>query len=145
MKKLIILLYMLVFGISANAQNWETNFDTAKKKAADENRNIVLVFSGSDWCVPCMKLEKNIWQSQEFIDFSNKHFVLLRADFPKKKNNALSKEQQEMNGKLFETYNKQGLFPFVAVLDKNGKVLGTTGFKNVSPDEYIAMLQSFEK
>ncbi len=144
-KKIILIASALLVVISLNAQNWETNFDVAKQKASDEGRNIVLVFSGSDWCIPCMKLEKEIWESPEFIKESNNHFVLLRADFPKKKNNRLSKEQQEANEHLAEVYNKQGLFPMVAVLDKNGKVLGTTGYKHVSPNEYIAMLHSFEK
>jgi len=135
----------MLFVSAVNAQQWETNFETAKKKAAEEGRNILLVFSGSDWCIPCMKLEKNIWQSKEFIEDSKDHFVLLRADFPKHKSHALSKEQQEKNNHLAEIYNQQGLFPLVEVLDKNGKVLGKTGYKNVSPKEYIAMLHNLEK
>ena len=145
MKKSVLIVFAVLLGLSVEAQNWETNFDVAKQKATEEGRNIVLVFSGSDWCIPCMKLEKEIWESTQFIKDSNNHFVLLRADFPKKKNNQLSKEQQEANQHLFEVYNKHGLFPMVAVLDKNGKVLGTTGYKHVSPTEYIAMLHSFEK
>lgn len=145
MKKLFLIAFTLLIVAGVEAQNWETNFDVAKQKATEEERNIVLVFSGSDWCIPCMKLEKEIWESSEFITDSNNHFVLLRADFPKKKNNQLSKEQQEANEHLAEIYNKQGLFPMVAVLDKNGKVLGTTGYKHVSPAEYVAMLHSFEK
>jgi len=144
-KKSVLIVFAVLIGLAVEAQNWETNFDVAKQKAAKESKNIVLVFSGSDWCIPCMKLEKEIWESPQFIKDSNNHFVLLRADFPKKKNNQLSKEQQEANQHLFEMYNKQGLFPMVAILDKNGKVLGTTGYKHVSPTEYIAMLHSFEK
>ena len=145
MKTLFFLAIILLLNSTGNAQKWETSFETAKKRASDENRNIVLVFSGSDWCAPCMKLEKNIWESTEFINDSNNHFVLLRADFPKKKNNSLSKEQQEQNNKLAEKYNKQGLFPLVAVLNKDGKMLGTTGYKNVEPKEYVAILHSLEK
>lgn len=144
MKKFVLAAIALLIGLAVEAQNWETNFDAAKKKATNEGRNIILVFSGSDWCIPCMKLEKEIWESSEFIKESNNHFILLRADFPKKKSNRLSKEQQEANEHLAEIYNKQGLFPMVAVLDKNGKVLGTTGYKHVSPKEYIAILHSFE-
>jgi len=127
------------------AQTWEPSFDAAKIKAEREGKDIVLTFSGSDWCIPCMKLEKTIWTSPDFIDYAKDHFVMYRADFPKKKADALPKEQQEMNDKLAEKYNKQGLFPLVLVLDKNGKVLGSTGYKNVSPKEYIVLLHSFEK
>jgi thioredoxin-related protein len=145
MKKVVLILATFLITLSLHAQKWETDFNTAKQKAAAENRNILLVFSGSDWCIPCMKLEKEIWHSEAFIKDSNEHFVLLRADFPKRKAHKLSEEQQEANNHLAETYNKKGLFPMVAVLDKNGKVLGTTGYKNMSPTDYIAMLHSFEK
>ena len=144
MKKLILIGLILMVSSTIMAQHWETDLNTAEKRAKDEGRNILLVFSGSDWCAPCMKLEKNIWGSKEFIEDSNQHFVLLRADFPKRKANALAKEQQEKNNKLAEIYNKQGLFPFVAILDKNGKVLATTGYKDVGPNEYIAMLHKLE-
>ena len=91
-----------------------------------------------------MKLEKNIWETQYFIKDSDSHFVLLRADFPKKKANSLSKEQQEQNNRMAEKYNQQGLFPLVVVMNKDGKVLGTTGYKNLGPQDYVAMLHSIE-
>jgi len=145
MKKVFLFVAGLFILANVSAQSWETNFETAKKLASEKGRNIVLVFSGSDWCIPCMKLEKTIWQSQEFINDSKDHFVLLRADFPKKKTNSLSEEQQAQNRQLAETYNKNGMFPCVLVLDKTGKVLGTTGYKNITPTEYVALLHSFEK
>ena len=145
MKIIVITSILLTISTCLWAQKWETNFDIAKSRAEQEGKNIVLNFSGSDWCIPCMKLQKDIWESSEFIVYSATHYVLLRADFPKKKINALTKEQQEKNDKLAEVYNKQGLFPLVVMMDKKGKVLGTTGYKNIEPKEYIAILHSFEK
>ena len=144
MKKFFVTSILLTISTFLMAQKWETSFDAAKTKAEMEGKSIVLVFSGSDWCIPCIKLEKSIWESQVFKDYSKEHLVLFRADFPKKKANALPKEQQERNDGLAEIYNKQGLFPLVLVLDKKGKILGTTGYKNISPEEYIALLHSFE-
>jgi thioredoxin-related protein len=144
MKKILFTVFLLTSVFFVNAQKWEANFEDARTKAGQEGKSIVLVFSGSDWCIPCEKLEKFIWESPEFIQYSKDHFVMLRADFPKKKANALPKEQQEKNDKLAELYNKQGLFPLVLVLDKKGKILGTTSYKNVTPNEYIALLHSFE-
>ena len=46
---------------------------------------------------------------------------------------------------LAEKYNKNGSFPLVVLLDKTGKVLGMSGFKNISAPEYIELLHSFEK
>jgi thioredoxin-related protein len=104
-----------------------------------------LVFSGSDWCAPCIKLDKVVWQSEEFKKEAEKNWVTYKADFPKKKANQLAPELTEANKKLAEKYNKNGSFPLVVLLDKSGKVIGMTGFKNVSAADYITLLHSFEK
>jgi thioredoxin-related protein len=104
-----------------------------------------LVFSGSDWCAPCIKLDKVVWQSEEFKIESEKKWVLYKADFPKKKANQLSPEKSTENKKLAEKYNPNGNFPLVVLMDKNGKVIGMTGYKNVSAAEYINLLNSLEK
>lgn len=144
MKKLLFTLLILVsnFGYS---QNWQTDFEEAKKIASEQNKNIILVFSGSDWCAPCIKLDKNIWQSEAFKNEAAKEWVLVKANFPRKKANELSKEQTDHNRKLAEKYNMEGSFPLVVILDKNGKVLGKMGFKNVSPEEYITMIHALAK
>jgi thioredoxin-related protein len=144
MKKILVLscLFFLTT-LSITAQEWLTDFEEAEKIANEKNRNIVLVFQGSDWCAPCIKLEKEIWSTTEFIEYSKKHFVMLKADFPRKKKNELDNLRQEKNIQLMEKYNKQGYFPFVAVLDKSGNVLGNTGYKKMSPSEYIKLLSSF--
>jgi len=144
LKKLLLITVALLGVNSIYAQHWETNLETAKSKASQEGKNILLVFSGSDWCIPCMKLEREIWESDAFKKDSEEHFVLLKADFPKRKAHELSKEQQEKNNQLAEVYNKNGLFPEVVILNKDGKVLATTGYKNLQPKEYIAMLHSLE-
>lgn len=144
MKKIILAILILVSNCGL-AQNWQTDFEEAKKIASDQNKNIIIVFSGSDWCAPCIKLDKNIWQSEAFKNEAAKEWVLVKANFPRKKANELSKEQTEYNRKLAEKYNIEGSFPLVVILDKSGKVLGKMGFKNVSPEEYITMIHALEK
>jgi thioredoxin-related protein len=144
MKKILFGLLVLVSNIGL-AQDWQTDFEEAKKIATEQDKNIIIVFSGSDWCAPCIKLDKNIWQSEVFKKEAAEEWVLVKANFPRKKVNELSKEQTEHNRKLAEKYNIEGSFPLVVILDKNGKVLGKMGFKNVSPEEYIKMIHAFEK
>lgn len=144
MKKILFGLLVLVSNIGL-AQDWQTDFEAAKKIATEQDKNIIIVFSGSDWCAPCIKLDKNIWQSEVFKKEAAEEWVLVKANFPRKKANELSKEQTEHNRKLAEKYNIEGSFPLVVILDKNGKVLGKMGFKNVSPEEYIKMIHAFEK
>lgn len=144
MKKLILLLFLATFS-TAFSQNWEKNFAEAKAKAEKENKNILLVFSGSDWCAPCIKLDKNVWQSEAFAKASKENWIIYKADFPKKKSNQLSQELTNENKALAEKYNKAGNFPLVVLLDKNGKVLGMESFKNISAEEYVQLIHSFEK
>lgn len=144
MKYLISFLFLLTTGFGYS-QNWSTSFEDAKMKAEKENKNILLVFSGSDWCGPCMRLEKIVWKSPEFQVEVDNNWVIYRADFPRKKINQLSPESAESNNKLAEKYNKDGSFPLVLLLDKKGKIIGITGFKNVSASEYIKLIHSFEK
>ena len=98
MKKGLLTLMLLVVA-SVYSQNWKANFEDAKATAAKENKNIVLVFSGSDWCAPCIKLDKVVWQSEEFKKEAEKNWVTYKADFPKKKANQLAPELTEANKK----------------------------------------------
>lgn len=145
MKRGIILSFILIGSMMfMNAQQWQTDIVQAKNKASKENKTIILVFQGSDWCAPCMKLENEIWNTEEFKAYAKDNFVMLLADFPKKKKNALTPEQQEKNNKLAEIYNKNGFFPLVVILDKDGNILGQTGYKKMTPNEYVDHLNSFK-
>jgi thioredoxin-related protein len=136
-----LLFFMATVGYS---QEWKHNLEEAKKEALEQNKKILLVFSGSDWCGPCIKLEKNVWQSDAFRAESKKNWVLIKADFPKKKANLLSPELTKNNEKLAEKYNKEGNFPLVVLLDKTGKVIGEKGYVNISAEDYIQALHSLE-
>ncbi|MEZ4854145.1 thioredoxin family protein [Flavobacterium sp.] len=144
MKKILTLMLFSFVSISFS-QNWNYNFDQAKELATKENKNIIMIFSGSDWCAPCIRLDKNIWQSEEFKKVADEKWVLVKLNFPRKKANQLSEEQTGHNRALAEKYNKEGSFPLVIVLQPDGKVLGKLGFKNVSPSEYIEMIETVIK
>ncbi len=134
---------MLLFTVTLGySQEWKSNLEEAKKEATEQNKKILLVFSGSDWCAPCIKLDKNVWQSEAFKKESQKSWILIKADFPKKKANLLSPELTANNDKLAEKYNKEGNFPFVILLDKTGKVVGEKGYANISAEDYIQAIHS---
>lgn len=146
MKKGILLLLIIAMNsMAAFSQEWQLDFSTAKEMASKESKHIVLVFQGSDWCAPCMKLDREVWSTDVFKDYAKDHFVMLQADFPRRKANALSDAQAKANAQLAETYNKIGIFPLVVVLDENGKVLGETGYKKSTPEAYIEELNSLIK
>ena len=138
--KLFISFTIFLFSFStAIAQDWNTNIDKSLKLASKENKNIILVFSGSDWCAPCKKIDSDILQSEEFISYASENWILLKADFPKKKKNRLSKEQQDHNDMLADKY--KGTFPLIVVLDSNGKTLKRIGYERHTPKEYIDFLK----
>lgn len=144
MKKLLCISLLMISGLGFS-QTWKTNMEEAKITASKQNKNILLVFSGSDWCAPCIKLDKNVWQSYAFQAYADEKFVLVRADFPKKKANALPEDIRNNNLQLAEKYNKEGFFPFVVVLDKNGKVLAKKGYENQTAEQYISELKALLK
>ncbi len=122
---------------------WENDLDVAKQEAAKDNKYILLNFSGSDWCGPCIRLHKEIFDSQVFSDFAAKNLVLVNADFPRQKKNQLSKEQQGKNNKMADQYNAQGSFPYTVLLDPQGKIIRSwDGFPGVSPEEFVAQLRA---
>lgn len=133
---------LLLTSLQIFSQEWITDFEEAKALASSENKVIVLVFQGSDWCAPCMKLDREIWSKKEFQDLAKDSFVMLQADFPRRKQNKLSDEQQEHNNKLAEQYNTYGYFPYVVVLDAEGNQLGAMGYEKSTPEKYYNKLKA---
>jgi thioredoxin-related protein len=144
-KFLSVALLFLATITTVNAQEWQTDFAKAKEIASKEDRPIILVFQGSDWCAPCIKLDREVWSSEAFKTYAKKHYVMLQADFPRKSKNELSGAQTKANAKLAEKYNKNGVFPFVVVLNNKGEVLGETSYKKTTPENYIKELNAFVK
>jgi thioredoxin-related protein len=143
--KNILIVCTLMISSMVSAQNWETNWTIASVKAEKNKQNVVLVFSGLDWCAPCIKLDKEIWSTPKFQELSKDSFVMLRADFPRRGKNALTKDQQDHNNSLAEKYNQNGYFPYVVVLNSKGKVLGSLGYEKTTPELYFKKLKALEK
>jgi thioredoxin-related protein len=131
---------LLLFVIPAQ---WEPDFENAKKIAKDKHELILLNFSGSDWCGPCIMLRKDYIDSNAFQEMAKDNLVMVNADFPRKKKNQLSPEQIKRNEALAERYNKQGQFPYTLLLDANGKVLKTwTGKPEVSVEKWTQEIKA---
>jgi thioredoxin-related protein len=139
----IIYVFLFLLSFSLTAQNWETDWKVATQKSKKNNQKLILVFSGSDWCIPCIKLENEIWEEESFKAYALENYILLRADFPKRKKNALSKEKQTHNDKLAERFNAAGYFPLVVVISPEEKVLGQLGYEKSSPEKYIELINAF--
>jgi len=142
--KFFIHVYAILMCLSLSSQNWETSYENSVTRAKEENKKLLVVFQGSDWCGPCIKLSKEIWSTEFFIDYSDKSYVMLQVDFPRRKKNSLSESQQEQNAVLAEKFNPRGYFPFVVVLNSKGKLIGEIGYENTTPQKFIEIIESFE-
>jgi len=126
-----------------NIAGWENDFEQAQKKAVTEHKFILLNFSGSDWCGPCIRLTKDVFESASFATFSSENLVLVNADFPRLKKNQLSKEQQKKNDKLADKYNSQGVFPLTLLLNEKGKIIKSwEGNPGLSTEQFISQIKS---
>ena len=99
---------------------WGHDLTKAQAHAKGAGKLVLLDFTGSDWCPPCMALHDFVLTQTEFLDFAEKHLELVELDFPKSK--SIDKELVERNAKLAEKYNVDG-FPTIIVLDAAGKMV----------------------
>lgn len=101
--------------LASTPKGWSTDLDKAIEQAKAENKSVLVEFTGSDWCPPCIAMRKNVFSKKEFVDAASKKFVLVELDFPKG-----DKELSEKNQPLAEKYKIEG-FPTVVLLDSEGK------------------------
>ena len=142
MKKLILTLLFLAT-ITAQAKvTWLTDLDAAKAQGVKENKPVLVDFTGSDWCPPCIQLHKVVFESAEFAAVASK-YVLVELDYPRKTPQA--PELKAKNAELSKQFGISG-FPTVLLIDaKSGEVFGkTVGFGGQTAKEYLDKLASFK-
>lgn len=135
-------LSLLILSIFVSYPEWLTDFNKAQQEAAQNKKMILLNFSGSDWCGPCIRMKKEIFDVDVFNNYAAEHLVLVSADFPRLKKNQLSKEQTKQNEGLADKYNKEGKFPLTVLLDADGKLLKEwDGLPNETPEMFVAEIK----
>ena len=126
---------------AAMPAGWLTDLDAAKTAAKAANRPIVAVFSGSDWCKPCIMYEQEVFAKPEFMAYAKDKLVLAHFDFPRMKKNQLPAAQQKMNDAAASQLNREGDFPLAVVISPEGKVLAKTGYIAGGPAAFEAYLK----
>lgn len=121
---------------------WETDLQTAKKRAKEENKKILADFTGSDWCGWCIKLKKEVFDTPEFQEYASKHLIMLELDYPRQKQ--LPAELKEQNDKLAQEFQVQG-FPTILLMNSRGKEINRTGYQAGGPEKYIEHLKELLK
>jgi len=138
-KLVLILVMMLGF---AHGQTWLNNYDDALDKAEQEGKSLLLYFSGSDWCRPCILLKKNVFETEEFKNFAEANLILAMFDFPAHEENQLESDQIKHNEKIAELYNPKGNFPHIVLISAKGEnIVEFPGYNGGSATKYIAKLE----
>ncbi len=127
MKRLLIIAILFITVVSSAQMEkpnltWLTNLEKAEKISKEQDKPILMYFTGSDWCAPCKMLKQDFFESAEFKQKS-KDLVLVMIDYPRRVD-LLSQEQLDYNKTVIAKYNKQQTFPKIVMLNHRGKELG---------------------
>ena len=97
---------------------WLTDFEAAKKQAAEEKKPILMFFTGSDWCHWCKKLHEEVLDKEDFQKFAKDSVILLELDFPNSipQSEALKKQNKELD----EKFDVRG-YPTMILVASDGK------------------------
>jgi thioredoxin-related protein len=133
------LVFPLLTGVAfASGSEWHADFDAAQKEAQRTGKDLLVDFTGSDWCGWCIRLDKEVFQHDEF-DAGTKDFVLVALDFPNGDEAKAKVPNPARNEALKEQHGIQG-FPTILLMTAQGEVYGQTGYQKGGPAAYVEHL-----
>ncbi len=138
MYKYIALILLLLTSLTNSAQTFTdpvAAFDTASVR----HKPVLLIFEGSDWCLPCIKLDRKVLSTDAFLAFAGNNIVVLKADFPQTRK--IKPELEAQYNELAETFNKAGSFPKIILLNAAKQQIADIGTDYNKPEELISRLQ----
>jgi thioredoxin-related protein len=129
---------VLLLGSPAS-EGWQTDYSAALAQAGKERKLALLDFTGSDWCIWCMKLAKDIFSQSEFKEFAARNLVLVELDFPSGKSQP--DEVKARNSALAAKFGVEG-FPTLILVDAGGKeVARHVGYLPGGPNSLIKWVE----
>ena len=140
-KLLLVLLALLLTAGPAVAADWETDYARALQTAKAENKRVLLDFTGSDWCGPCIQLNRRAFSRPEFISYAAKNLILVEIDYPQRKKQSASLVKQ--NEKLAKQYGiEEKGYPTIVLLDPAGKIVRElSGYDGETAADMIAWIE----
>lgn len=123
---------------AATTDGWSTDFEASVKLAAAEKKDLLVEFTGSDWCQPCMMLNKEILSQDIFRDGTKETFVKVQLDFPRAET-LQTPEVRKRNVELRTAYRISG-YPTIMLCDSAGLPYAVTGYQPGGPEKYVEHL-----
>ena len=134
------------FLMMSSSDIWLSDFLKAQTIAQENHQMILINFSGSDWCGPCIQMHKDVFEKDTFKTYAKAHLVLLKADFHRSEKNKLLAQQLKKNNDLALKYNPDGDFPLTLLLDENLKVLKVwSGNPGLNSDNFVEEIKLISK
>ena len=124
-----------------SGSEWQTDYEQALATAKAARKFVLLDFTGSDWCGPCIQMKKVVFSKAAFLNYAKQKLVLVEVDYPRVK--PLSENIRKQNERLLHQYSieKSG-FPTVILLNPDGKILGQLeGYSGERPADVIAWVE----
>lgn len=140
-----VLLAFFCFASVAVAADWSTDYAKALATAKAQNKRVLLDFTGSDWCGPCIQFKKQVFSRSEFAAYAEKNLVLVEVDYPQRKKQSPGLVTQ--NERLAKQYGiEEKGYPTVVLLDPNGKILREfNGYSGESVADLLAWIEGKKK
>ncbi len=121
------------------AEGWLTDFEKAKEQAATEKKALLMDFTGSDWCTWCIRLRKEVFDTEVFKAAAPKSFVLLELDYPQDQSKVTDAVRKQNEG-LQAKYAIRG-YPTILLADATGRPFAKTGYEKGGPEVYVKQLE----
>ncbi len=137
---LVLLLLSSGCGSKDNSLNWYNNLEQAQAVAQKEGKTVLVDFTGSDWCVWCKRLSKEVFSQDAFVKYAKENLILVKIDFPE--NILQSPETKFYNDQLARRFGVQG-YPTIVLLNSKGSLIGVTGYQPGGAEAYIQHLNSY--
>ena len=129
--------------VFAGGEGWLTDIDAAKKSASESKKDLLIDFTGSDWCSWCIKLNDEVFKHDAFKTGVKDSFVLVEIDFPREKGK-LPEDARKRNTELGEKYAVES-YPTILLCDAEGKPYAATGYEEGGPEKYVGHLNELRK
>lgn len=113
---------VLTEDIKDQVVKWEPTFKQAVIKAKKEKKPILIYFTGSDWCGPCITLDNELFHTSKFENLASENMILYMANFPRN-TDLVTKANKKTNEELSKRYH-QSSFPTIIMINAKGKELG---------------------
>jgi protein disulfide-isomerase len=128
---------------SAAELAWRQGLSSALRQAQAENKHVLLAFTGSDWCMWCLKFDHDVLSTDRFASYAKDKLILITVDFPQHK--PQRDDLKRANVAMQKFFGVEG-FPSYVLLNSDGRVLGRqTGYLEGGPEAFIAKLDGFIK